>query len=66
MEIVKVNKKNLEEAAETASKAIEKGKVIVSPTDTVYGILCDATNKNAVRNLFKIKKRERENRCQFL
>ena len=38
-------------------REIKKGKVIVFPTDTVYGLICDAGNKKAVRKIFKIKKR---------
>jgi len=38
-------------------KSIKQGKVIVLPTDTVYGLIADATNKKAVEKLFKIKKR---------
>ena len=40
-------------------KAIREGKVILAPTDTVYGLLTDATNKKAVEKVFKIKKRPR-------
>ena len=40
-----------------AADAIEKGKVIVSPTDTVYGFLARADNKKAVEKIYKIKKR---------
>ena len=36
-----------------------KGKVIVCPTDTVYGLIAAATNKKAVDKIFKIKKRLR-------
>lgn len=36
---------------------IKKGKIIVLPTDTVYGLICDTENKGAVRRIFKIKKR---------
>ena len=39
------------------AKEIKKGKVIVCPTDTVYGLIADATNKWAVDKVFKIKKR---------
>ena len=53
MRVLKVSKQNLNEAA----KAIKNGKVLVCPTDTVYGLLCDAANKKAVGNLFKLKKR---------
>jgi L-threonylcarbamoyladenylate synthase len=57
MIILKANKKNLKEIIETAIQLIKKGKVIVCPTDTVYGLICDATNKKAVEKLFRIKKR---------
>ena len=39
-------------------KAIINGKVIVMPTDTVYGLICNARNKKAVKKIFKIKKRD--------
>lgn len=42
-----------------ASAAIKKGKVIIFPTDTVYGFLADATDKKAVEAIYKIKKRSR-------
>lgn len=38
-------------------KAIKKGKVIVCPTDTVYGLIADARKQNAVKKIFQIKKR---------
>ena len=53
MEIIKEN------SLEKALKIIKKGGVIVCPTDTVYGLLCDATNKKSVERIFKIKKREK-------
>ena len=36
---------------------INKGGIILYPTDTVWGLGCDATNKKAVDRIFKIKKR---------
>ena len=45
---------------EQIKKAIEvlrKGGVILYPTDTVWGIGCDATNKDAVAKVYEIKKR---------
>ncbi len=57
MEIFKVNKENFKKAIEIAARLIEKGKVIVCPTDTVYGLVTDATNKKATEKIFKIKKR---------
>lgn len=40
-----------------AVNAIKEGKVLVCPTDTVYGLICDAGKKEAVARLYKIKKR---------
>ena len=40
-------------------KKIKAGKIIVFPTDTVYGIGCDPYNKKAVSRLYEIKKREK-------
>jgi L-threonylcarbamoyladenylate synthase len=36
---------------------LKKGGVILYPTDTVWGIGCDATNESAVKRVFEIKKR---------
>ncbi len=57
MRILKVNQKNLKEVIETALQLIKEGKVIICPTDTVYGLICDATNMKAVKGLLKIKRR---------
>lgn len=37
---------------------LKRGGVILYPTDTVWGIGCDATNTEAVRRIYAIKKRE--------
>ena len=37
---------------------MRKGGVILYPTDTVWGIGCDATNAEAVKRVYEIKKRE--------
>ena len=37
---------------------LKKGGIILYPTDTVWGIGCDATNAHAVQKVFEIKKRE--------
>lgn len=38
-------------------KEIKSGKIFIYPTDTIYGIGCDATNDSAVRKIREIKKR---------
>lgn len=40
-----------------ACEVMQKGGVILYPTDTVWGIGCDATNEEAVKRIFVIKKR---------
>ena len=40
-----------------ACDVMRKGGVILYPTDTVWGIGCDATNEAAVRRIFDIKRR---------
>ncbi len=39
---------------------IKRGKVIVYPTDTIYGMGCDATNRKAIDKLRQIKKRDKK------
>jgi len=41
-----------------ALEILRKGGVIVYPTDTIWGIGCDATNPEAVKRVYEIKKRE--------
>ena len=36
---------------------MEKGGIILYPTDTIWGIGCDATNEDAVKRVYEIKKR---------
>lgn len=40
-----------------AVQALRDGKVILYPTDTVWGIGCDATNPAAVARVYEIKRR---------
>ncbi len=47
-------------APRRAVELLRAGGVVVFPTDTVYGLGCDATNPSAVRQLFEIKGRPPE------
>jgi len=40
-----------------ANEVIKNGGVILYPTDTVWGLGCDATNEDAINKIFEIKKR---------
>lgn len=44
---------------EKALEILKNGGTILYPTDTIWGIGCDATNVEAVRKVFDIKKREK-------
>jgi len=48
------------DSLEESAKVIEENEVIVFPTDTVYGLVCDVTNQEAVQKLFRVKKRDLE------
>lgn len=51
----------MEDYSEDIRQAVEvlrRGGVILYPTDTVWGIGCDATNSAAIRRVFDIKHRE--------
>lgn len=48
----------LEEEIKHSVDLLKKGKVILYPTDTIWGIGCDATNTKAVQRIYKIKKRD--------
>jgi len=45
------------EVADAAS-ALRNGDIILYPTDTVWGLGCDATNDDAVQRIFDLKQRE--------
>ena len=47
-----------EEDIKNAVKVLRKGGVILYPTDTVWGIGCDATNAKAVAKVYDIKHRD--------
>lgn len=55
MKVIKQDNKNIKEII----TALKNGAVLVLPTDTVYGLVCDATNKKAVNKIYKIKKRDK-------
>ncbi len=47
-----------EEDIRKAVEVLRKGGVILYPTDTIWGIGCDATNAEAVAKVYKIKQRD--------
>jgi L-threonylcarbamoyladenylate synthase len=57
MKILQLGDDNLEKIKEITAKAVKDGQVLICPTDTVYGLICDATNESAVEKIFEIKNR---------
>ena len=49
---------NTEEAIQQTVEALRRGGVILYPTDTIWGIGCDARNADAVERLYAIKERD--------
>ena len=47
-----------EEDIKKAIEVMRKGGVILYPTDTIWGIGCDATNEEAVKRVYNIKQRD--------
>ena len=50
-----------------AKKALEKGDLVIFPTETVYGLGGDATNIEAIKKIYSLKKRPNYNPliCHF-
>ena len=61
MKRIKIENVNIKELA----ASLNKGKIIVCPTDTVYGMICDVRNKKSVNKLFEIKMRDKQKFIPF-
>ncbi|XP_065369177.1 threonylcarbamoyl-AMP synthase [Calliphora vicina] len=46
------------QSVEIARNCLRSGRVIALPTDTVYGLACDANNEKAIQKLYNIKGRD--------
>ncbi|MCD6550187.1 threonylcarbamoyl-AMP synthase [bacterium] len=58
MQVIKESScNNLEELVGKLAKEIKNGKVLICLTDTIYGLIGDATSEEVVSKIFKIKKR---------
>ncbi len=47
----------LKEEVRKACEVLKKGGIILYPTDTIWGIGCDATNEEAVKRVYELKHR---------
>ena len=65
MRLISLTQNTLQSAVEAAAEAILAGQVILAPTDTVYGIIADATNKKAVDRVYSVKQRDKTKPLPF-
>ena len=56
--VTKEMDEQIREDVKKACQVLRDGGIILYPTDTVWGLGCDAANSEAVRRIFSIKKRE--------
>ena len=47
----------MQDQINAATEILKQGGLILYPTDTIWGIGCDATNEEAVKRIYKLKKR---------
>ena len=55
---IKYSPKYHNQIIDSCITALKKGKAVVFPTDTSYGLAVDATNPKAIKKLYKIKGRD--------
>ena len=53
-----MSNEDINKEVHNAFEAIKAGGIILYPTDTVWGIGCDATNAEAVKKIYELKQRE--------
>ena len=54
-----------EDDIKKAIEVMRKGGIILYPTDTVWGIGCDATNAEAVAKVYALKRRDDSKAVMF-
>lgn len=57
---------DFESDIKAAVRVLEAGGVVLYPTDTIWGLGCDATNEAAVEKVFALKHRPKEKSCIIL
>jgi L-threonylcarbamoyladenylate synthase len=59
MELITLSQKNFQSVVETAAKIIKRGGILIAPTDTVYGIVANALDKDAIDKVYSAKGRDK-------
>ncbi|VVA43348.1 conserved hypothetical protein [Candidatus Roizmanbacteria bacterium] len=57
MKTIKLNTNNINQVINNTIMVLKSTGLVVFPSDTVYGLLCDATNEQAVKKLIAFKNR---------
>jgi len=57
-QVLRLTKESTLQIAKKVSEIVLDGGITIFPTDTVYGLGCDATNYDAVEKIYKIKNRQ--------
>ncbi|MFQ5815371.1 MAG: L-threonylcarbamoyladenylate synthase [Candidatus Hydrothermarchaeaceae archaeon] len=60
MDYLVITQKNLKSAIAKATAVLRESGIVVYPTDTLYGLGCDALNEEAIRRVFAAKKRQED------
>ena len=62
-----LDKKYIKNALKKASIILQRGELVIFPTETVYGIGANATNPIAIQRIYEIKNRPYNNPliCHF-
>jgi L-threonylcarbamoyladenylate synthase len=58
MRFVRVSDVGYQEAAKQAARALQNGGLVLYPTDTLYGLAVDITNRDALARLWLLKERD--------
>ena len=57
MNVIELHENTFSYAVSEAERVLRSGGIVISPTDTVYGILGDAASESAVSKMFSLKNR---------
>jgi tRNA threonylcarbamoyl adenosine modification protein (Sua5/YciO/YrdC/YwlC family) len=49
-----------------AADILRQGGIVIYPTDTVYGLGCDLSNKKGIERIYELKKRNRKEPLSFV
>lgn len=60
MNIIDIRDSNIQTHIPRVMQTLSQGDLIIYPTDTSYGLGADATNEQAIQNVFKFKQRDKK------